>query len=241
VNGVRVQSEISSTTISHAGRLAAFECLTKSGSYQAWDYGIYAAGVQRAGYFSTAPTGSAALNSLEIAVADATTNSSGYSRGLYINATVSGTKTGSGEFNGIGIDATISGNTPYYYGLSLYSADSGDPTIGYACPIGIYQDDLGSAISVWSGMDVGVAFTNAPTSRSDFLKLMNHSTTIGLTSVFQIKSQNNNVIATYLFDFQGSPTTPIVADTGATGDNAIYKIKCRYQSTDFYLAGFADF
>jgi len=44
VNGVRVQSEISSTTISHAGRLSAFECLTKSGSYQAWDYGLYVAG-----------------------------------------------------------------------------------------------------------------------------------------------------------------------------------------------------
>jgi len=44
VNGVRVQNEISTTTISHAGRLSAFECLTKTGSYQPWDHGLYVAG-----------------------------------------------------------------------------------------------------------------------------------------------------------------------------------------------------
>jgi len=42
VNGVRVKGEISTTTISHAGRLAAFECLTASGD-QPWDYGLYVA------------------------------------------------------------------------------------------------------------------------------------------------------------------------------------------------------
>jgi len=40
VNGVRVKGEIDTTTISHAGRLAAFECLTESGD-QPWDYGLY--------------------------------------------------------------------------------------------------------------------------------------------------------------------------------------------------------
>lgn len=41
VNGVRVQSEVSDSPASHGGRLAAFECLTRSGSYQEWDYGVY--------------------------------------------------------------------------------------------------------------------------------------------------------------------------------------------------------
>jgi len=40
VNGVRVKGDISTTTISHSGRLAAFECLTGS-STQPWDYGLY--------------------------------------------------------------------------------------------------------------------------------------------------------------------------------------------------------
>ena len=44
VNGVRVQSEIASGSITNSGRLAAFECLTRSGSYQDWDYGLYVDG-----------------------------------------------------------------------------------------------------------------------------------------------------------------------------------------------------
>ena len=35
--------------------------------------------------------------------------------------------------------------------------------------------------------------------------------------------------------------TDCVADTGATGANATYKIKCNHNGTTFYLAGFADF
>lgn len=44
----------------------------------------------------------------------------------------------------------------------------------------------------------------------------------------------------YFLDFGATPGA-IVADTGATPANAIYKIKCRIDSTDFYLIGFADF
>ena len=49
VNGVRVKGEISTTTISHAGRLAAFECLTGGGN-QPWDYGLYVANATTAIY-----------------------------------------------------------------------------------------------------------------------------------------------------------------------------------------------
>lgn len=44
----------------------------------------------------------------------------------------------------------------------------------------------------------------------------------------------------YFLNF-GSAPGAIVADTGSTPSNATYKIKCRIGSTDFYLAGFADF
>lgn len=44
----------------------------------------------------------------------------------------------------------------------------------------------------------------------------------------------------YFLDF-GSAPGAIAADTSATPANATYKIKCRIGSTDFYLAGFADF
>ena len=56
VNGVRVKGEISTTTISHAGRLAAFECLVGAGN-QPWDYGLYVAdsttGIYMPGSFGT--------------------------------------------------------------------------------------------------------------------------------------------------------------------------------------------
>lgn len=44
----------------------------------------------------------------------------------------------------------------------------------------------------------------------------------------------------YFLDF-GSAPGAIVADTSGTPANATYKVKCRIGSTDFYLAGFADF
>lgn len=136
VNGVRVQSEISSTSITNSGRLAAFECLTKSGSYQDWDYGIYADGILRAGYFNSSLTGSSALNSFEMTVGDATTPASGYAHGIHVTYNKSGVDTGSGastmQFNAIGADVTVSGaggGTAGYYSLYTYVQKSGSPDL----------------------------------------------------------------------------------------------------------------
>jgi len=237
VDGVRVQSEIASGSISHAGRLAAFECLTKSGSYQNWDYGIYGAGVERAGYFSSALTGSSALNNLELAVTDATTNSSGYSRGLYIGATVSGTKTGSGEFNGVGVDMTLSGDTPYAYGLSLYAVHSGNPTLGFVAPISIYIDDLGNACGALMGIDIGMAGgSNSPADRHTGIRFRNHTAGQPPRSFARLEGSPTS---DYLFEFENAAALPL--DNGSTaGDQCVGHIKLLLGSTTGYINVYSD-
>ena len=255
----RVGVGTSKTTINSNGRLSALAAMSNTASFTAnngvyaglyigkWNgttdfgYGVYQDdAVGRSWYSNTTLAGSSALNNAEFAITDATTNSSGYTRGIYVNATVSGDKTSSGEFNGIGVDATVSGNTPYLYGYTYWSQDSGDPTIGYACPFSIYQDDLGSNLTAWSGIDIGFAFSNAPDTGVG-IKFRNHSSTTNLDAVFLLQTNNNEPMATYLLDFQGNVTDPIAADTSAVPGNATYKIKCRYHETDFYLIGVADF
>lgn len=186
-------------------------------------------------------SGSSATNVVTLNVTDSSTSSSGYARGIYVNVTVSGDKTSSGEHNSVGVDQAVSGNTPYLYGYTYYSADTGDPTIGLACPISIYQDDLGSNVGAWFGTDYGYAFSNDMAGQFAVIRMRNHSSSIKPESMILGQCNNNYYVADYLLDFQGNPQGPIKADTSSVPSNATYKIKCRYGSTDFYLIGVADF
>jgi hypothetical protein len=203
-----------------------------------WGYGVYVTGADKVWYSSNTISGSSAVNSMELAVTDTTTASSGYSRGIYVNATVSGTKTGSGEWNGIGSDFTISGDTPYVYGLTIWGTHSGNPTLGFVAPISIYLDDMGSACGAIVGIDVGLAGgSNSPSGRHTFMRVRNHTGAQPPESIILLEG---NPTADYFLDFDQA-YVPIYADTSGVPANATHKIKCRVGSTDFYLIGVADF
>jgi len=57
------------------------------------------------------------------------------------------------------VDLTLTGNVPYAYCASLYMAQSGNPTLGYASAISVYIDNLGSACADLAILDLQQAIT----------------------------------------------------------------------------------
>jgi len=101
---------------------------------------------------AAAPSGSSAVNALDMTIADACTLSSGYAHGLHIGYTKSGTDTGGGcattQHNAIGIDYTISGGGAAlgYNGMYVYMARSGTPTLTNAVifPVNLDVQEMGA-------------------------------------------------------------------------------------------------
>ena len=189
---------------------------------------------------SARQTGSVALNARTITVTNETDHTSGYARGLYINFThKTNAITGTGEINLVGLDYSIQANTPYLYGISLYGAHSGNPTIGFAAPISIYQDNLGSNLGAYVGIDIGVALSNAPSDRYSYMRLRDHSTAVP-TSVFRFEGAH---CASYLFDTTAGTGTPdfITTLTETTFAADGIKIAVRYHGTTYYLRASSGF
>ena len=179
-------------------------------------------------------TGSTAANAQTMTVTNETDHTSGYARGLYINYThQTNAITGTGEVNLIGLDYTIKEDVPYVYGIALYSVDSGDPEIGFAAPISIYQDDLGTNLGAYVGIDIGVALSNAPADRYSYMRFREHSTAVP-TSIFRFEGGH---CASYLFDTTAGTGVPdfITTDSGTTFAADGIKIAVRYHGTTYYL------
>jgi len=175
VNGVRVKGEISTTTISHAGRLAAFECLTASGD-QPWDYGLY--------------------------VADSTTGvyiAKGGGRAFQVGALSSAAQTGMTFVASTGIEAvsiyTDDGNA---------ALTGGDPFIGIHSRSMFFVDQAGSttALGVFgqqkyaSGVDIGPARTAAVEAYNEFMTtniVKDGGMVAGLSSQTEISAGNLTV------------------------------------------------
>jgi len=176
--------------------------------------------------------GATASNSVTLNVTDASTGASGYARALWINAVISGDKTVSGEHNSIGIDQHVTGNTPYLYGLTFYSYDTGNPTIDFAAPISIYQDDLGTALGAYVCMDLGIGMSNAPADRFSYFRLRTHSTATP-TSVFRCEAN----CATNFIDTTAGTGCPtfITTNTGTTpaGDGVLIAIS--HNGTQYFI------
>lgn len=185
-------------------------------------------------------TGSAAANAQSITVTNETDHTSGYARGLYISYThQTNAITGTGEINLLGLDYSIKEDTPYLYGISLYGAQSGNPTIGFAAPISIYQDDLGSNLGAYVGIDIGVALSNAPADRYSFMRFREHSTAVP-TSVFRFEGGH---CASYLFDTTAGTGVPdfITSEASTTHAADGIKIAVRYHGTTYYLRASSGF
>ena len=188
---------------------------------------------------SATQTGSVALNARTITVTNETDHTSGYGRGLYIMLThKTNDITGTGEINLLGLDYSIQADTPYLYGITLYGAHSGNPTIGLAAPISIYQDDLGTALGAYIGIDIGVALSNAPSGRYSYFRLRTHSTAVP-TSVFRFEAS----CASYLFDTTAGTGVPdFITSEAAVGHAADgIKIAVRYHGTTYYLRASSGF
>ncbi len=179
-------------------------------------------------------TGAAALNANIFTVTDATAISSGYSRGLYVNATASGAKTGSGEFDGIGCDLTVSGNTPYAYGFASYVSISGTPTIGQVALFSGYQDDVGNTQITL--LDLGSNQTTEITGgkRYAFCRFRNHSATRVPDSLFLIEG---NSAATYLATFD---TVANMLSVGSDSTNVTHKVAVSTPAGVRYIHLFSD-
>ena len=216
VNGVRFQSEISSTTISHAGRLSAFECLTKSGSYQAWDYGLYVAGASHAWYSATTQAGASALNNMELVTTDATTPSSGYSRTIYANHTNTGAKTGSAEVNVIAADFDASANVTTAYCFTGYVGACSGATINRVAGYAVYMDAITGTVGASSCAHletVGGATVN------DFISMRKHGGTIHA----MISDRSGGDTATYFLHFNGA-NAPVAANTHSIDSHALQHV-----------------
>ena len=187
-------------------------------------------------------TGSTALNARVIKVTDECTNASGYTRGLYINCTVTGTKTSSGEHNALGIDVTITGDTPYAYIQSLYLATSGNPTIGLISAISIYMDNIGTGVSSFHMLDLqtGNPTASAAATREAYMRCRNHGTGTP-TCILFLQANNNAKVATNFIESGGNNESgPVYPAQTTTGDETYtYKVRCLYGSTTFYLVGVA--
>jgi len=175
VNGVRVKGDISTTTISHAGRLAAFECLT-GGSKQPWDYGLYVANSTTGVYIAK-----------------------GCGRAFQVGALSSAAQTGMTFVASTGIEAvsiyTDDGNA---------ALTGGDPFVGIHSRSMFFVDQAGSttALGVFgqqkyaSGVDIGPARTAAVEAYNEFMTtniVKDGGMVAGLSSQTEITAGNLTV------------------------------------------------
>lgn len=228
VDGLEISSACSANGINISGT-----CVTGISMTNASTVGMkISAGPMGFDLTSTLPAG-AAVNANEINVTDNSTGSSGYARALWLNVVVAGDKTGTGEHNSLGIDQNVSGNCAYLYGMTYYSSDTGDPTIGFAAPISVYQDDLGTNLGAYVCIDLGIALSNAPTDRYHYMRFRDHSSAIP-TSVFRFEGGH---CASYLFDTTGGTGTPdfITTNAGQTPAADGVLIAINYHGTPYYL------
>jgi hypothetical protein len=165
-------------------------------------------------------TGATADNAWEITVTDSQTNSSGYSRGLYISCTAGGAKTASGEHNSLGVDLTVTGATPYAYISSFYMTTSGNPTIGLASALSIYMDDMGTALASQHILDLqtGNPTASAASTRETYARFRNHGTGTP-TSMFFAQANNNAKAATYFLEQDANTVGP--SETGTFTNDTI--------------------
>ena len=152
VNGVRVKGEIDTTTISHDGRLAAFECLTESGD-QDWDYGLYVSDVTNGIYIAK-----------------------GTGRAFQVGALSSATQTGMTFVASTGIEAvsvytddgnaTLSGGDPFV-GIHSRSMFFKNQDGGTTC-LGVFGQQKYA-----SGVEIGEARTSAVEGYQEFMTTNN--------------------------------------------------------------------
>lgn len=152
------------------------------------------------------------------------------SRMLITKAITDSDLTLSGHVGQIKVGAVdISANTSYVSGLRGYLEVTAAGTVHTATGVRAGVDLPSTAVIATGGVLSGLLI--------DAITLAGTHT--GVAAMVNVPNPGAGTWD-YFLNF-GSAPGAIVADTSATPANATYKIKCRIGSTDFYLAGFADF
>ncbi len=175
-------------------------------------------------------SGASAKNGMELTISDLITQSSGYTRGLYINYTATGVKTG-GEVNAVGLDFTQASTIAagmYSYALSIYLAMSGNKNIlGRLSAISIYIDAMGSGTlsGVVQALDIGIDASNAVTGHN-FGRFYVASGTLAQCFIFQGQ-------ATTFWNFVASNSCG--CSSSSTAGSVTHKIACAVGGATAYL------
>lgn len=185
-------------------------------------------------------TGTTADDAKMFKVTDTQTNASGLARGLCVDYTQNGVKTGTAEVNALAVDLAVLKSVPYAYAQTIYIYGSSDPTVGLVAGLSLYIADCGDDIANNFCADLQFALTDLATVRTAHLRLRNHTAAVPTCNLF-LQAGNNNKSATYFIDTgQNAESGPVYAAQTTTGTEvATYKIRCRYNATDFYLFGVA--
>ena len=138
-------------------------------------------------------TGTSGLNARSMTITSELEHTTGYLRGLYVNITqsVSHDITSAGEINGIGVDITTLSDVPYLYGISLYTAQTGNPTIGFVAPISVYMSNMGTAVGSLAACDLGIDQSGGdPSGRFTFFRCRSHNATYMPHYIFMFEGAN---------------------------------------------------
>jgi len=174
--------------------------------------------------------GTGNLDANTITVTDNTT-AGAFCRGFAVGVTAAGAKTGSGEVDGIGIDMTYTGNTVYGYNISLYGAGSGNPVLDFISNVSIYQDNLGTGVSGYAAIDVGIALNDAPSNRYTYFRLRDHGSAIPV-SVFKCEGAHCATNFISVINSDGVPDFIISAAVSSTQDK---KIRVNIAGVPYYI------
>jgi len=178
------------------------------------------------------------MNAVELPVTDSQTNSEGYSRGLYVNYTVSGVKTGTAEANPLAVDVSIQANCQSVYCVSLYMEQSGDITCSNdVSAIYIYNASKGSATysGTYNCIDLNVDSTAKATGGNNFIRVYGHGA--AADHVISILGHG----ATYLLRAASAGSAPFTANTHAIDSHSLSSIiAVNFAGTPGYIPVFAD-
>jgi hypothetical protein len=231
IAGCMVDSELHAS-MADSGTTAGFYATVGSGKLP-WPYGVYIASCKRSWYSSSALSGSSALNSMELAVTDSSTPSSGYSRSIYASHTNSGAKTGSAEVNVIAADFDATANVTNAYCFTGYIGTLTGATISRVAGFAMYIDAIAGTVTASSCMHLE---TNGGATTNDFISLRKHGGTIAAI----ISDRSGGATATYLLHFNGA-NAPVAANTHAIDGHALQHIIAVQIGSDAgYIPVFAD-
>ena len=234
VYGVRVDSSVhASATLS--GEFAAINIGKSSGKLD-WKIGIDINNCTQA--INAASTLAAATNVMDIITTDAGVLSSGTTRSLYIEHTVSGAKTDSAVNTGIGVIMSASAACASMMGAHIHIHNTTNNFTGNMVGMMIDFDDPGTAAGNVMLLDLYRDNTNVGASRDCYIRMKSGGTTLGTTAIYV--EGTSNIMTDALFGFLGCGDTSFLKDGTVSGTIA-YGIKVRVHSvagdtgTEFYI------